>query len=140
MPTADPEDPASLERAYPLAAFERDAARNALPAATELHGVRIGPAAGGEGVELACVARHAGETAASDDVLFLVPHRADGAVTASDGQPGYGGPQPGEGPSAASTRQAYEAFLARIAETVRNARFQPPIGLGEERLKGLRGG
>ena len=34
----------------------------------------------------------------------------------------------------------YRAFIDSILQTARTARFQPPIGRGEERLRGFHGG
>jgi hypothetical protein len=138
MSSANINDPESLKALYPLSAFEEDAARNAVANAQVVHGLRIesGPDAKGW---FRCVRahRHVGEQANSSGLPFVAP--SEPHIDAS-----LVGAEPGAAPSAAAargTRQGeYESFIDRVAEVARTASFQEPIGQGEERLKGFRGG
>jgi hypothetical protein len=141
MPIVDINDPSSLEHAYPLAAFEHDAAQNARADAAELHGVRITSEVDPSGrFEIAPAKRSVAASSPDEDALFLAPYRSNEATSVAEAHPGYGGPQAVEAPRPASARRDYEAFLARVAEAARAARLPKPIGLHEDRLKGLRGG
>lgn len=144
MPTVDPSDRNSLEGAYPLEAFERDAACNARADAAELHGVRLAPSVAAAGrFELTRATRGAGESQSgqSDNAsLFLAPHRTDEGAVVFEAWPGYGGPQAVEAFPSDPPGRDYASFLDRIAETARTARFPSPVGLHDERLKGFRGG
>jgi hypothetical protein len=140
MPTVDPNDPTSLERAYPIDAFTRDAAQNARTAVAEVHGVRITAGAAPGSFEVVPAKRHAGETPSDGMSIFLAPHRSNEATVVAEAHAGYGGPQAVAAPRPASPRGDYEAFLERVAEAIRTADFPEPIGRHDDRLKGLRGG
>ncbi|HEX8166072.1 MAG TPA: hypothetical protein VF601_09825 [Beijerinckiaceae bacterium] len=142
MSSANVNDRASIERLYPRDAFEADAARNALPKADVLHGVRIasGVSESGE-FALQRTSQQAGENDPLGDTLFLAPFptEAGGALRQT---PAYGGAEenPDALAKAADKRPDYDAFVDRIVETARRATFKGPIGRHEPRLKGFHGG
>ena len=142
MSSANVNDRASIERLYPHEAFEADAARNALPKADVLHGVRIASAVSEDGAfELQRTSQQVGENDPLGDTLFLAPFptEAQGALRQT---PAYGGAEenPGALAKAADKLPDYDAFVDRIAETARRAAFKDPIGRHEPRLKGFHGG
>jgi hypothetical protein len=117
-------DRSTLERAYPVDDFTRDAQRNETTDAT-LHGVRIGRAPDDDGwFELERASRYTGETEAPH---FLAPTRrvADPRETPL--------PRPDHG---------YSRFLDDIVAAAKRYGFKPEKspGAGEPRLRGLRGG
>src|SRR5918911_2558424 len=142
MSSANVNDRASIERLYPREAFEADAARNALPKADVLHGVRIASAVSGDGAfELQRTAQQVGENDPLGDTLFLAPFPtvAEGALRQT---PAYGAAEETSGAlaKASDKRPDYDAFVDRIAEAARRAAFKDPIGRHEPRLKGFHGG
>ncbi len=142
MSSANVNDRASIERLYPRKAFEEDAARNALPKADVLHGVRIASevAEGGE-FTLQRTSRQVGENDPLSDTLFLAPFptEAQGVLRQT---PAYGGAEetPDALAEAGTKRPDYDAFVERIVETARRAAFKDPIGRHEPRLRGFHGG
>lgn len=137
MAKANLNDRSSIERIYPETQWEQDAARNTQGSASVIHGVKIlsEPDAEG-GFELAAMAQGVAEGDPESDVIFLPAFEAD----AADAQAGstYGG-------SVAPTRDhdtasEYARFIDSIIEAARRADFKPPIGKGDDRIKGFRGG
>ena len=142
MSSANVNDRASIERLYPRDTFEADAARNALPKADVLHGVRIASEVSESG-EFAFqrTSRQVGESDPLGDTLFLAPFptEAQGALKQTSA---YGGAEesPGALAKAGAKRPAYDIFIDRIVETARHAAFKDPIGRHEPRLRGFHGG
>lgn len=139
MSSATIDDRASLERIYPRAAFEQDSRENVRSDIAVVHGVRILSAPDASGAfRVMRTRQHVGERDPEGDTVFLAPSLTaqPGGLTAS---PAYGGPQD-TGPAAGSGRSGYDEFLDAVFETARTAEFKPPIGRGEERLRGFHGG
>src|SRR3712207_4919120 len=128
MNSANVNDRASIERLYPREAFEADAARNALPKADVLHGVRIASEAAEDGAfDLKRASQQVGENDPLGDTLFLAPFPAE-AQGALRQTPAYGAAEetPGALAKAGAKRPDYDAFVDRIAETARRAAFKDP--------------
>jgi hypothetical protein len=143
MATANINDRASVEALYPRAVFEADAAHNAVGNTQVLQGIHIeSPPDENGAFALSRARRHVGEVGRNGGAVFLAPdsqHRY-AALMKSDAE--YGGPVE-KGDALAEARDAddgYAAFIEDILETARSAEFQPPIGRGEERLRGFHGG
>jgi hypothetical protein len=137
MQSARIDDRGSIEAIYPPAAFDADAARNAVGDADILHGLRIEAAPDAEGWFIFSHSRqHAGEAKDPTEALFLFPDgehllaAAASSLRAEDGT--TAGPD--------ERREAYMRFIDRVIEAVRAADFKKPIGRGEGRLEGFRGG
>ena len=142
MSSANVNDRASIERLYPREAFEADAARNALPKADVLHGVRIASEIAADGAfALQRTSQQVGENDPLGDTLFLAPFLG-GAEGTLRQKPDYGGAEesPGALAKTADKGPDYDAFVDRIVETARRAAFKDPIGRHEPRLRGFHGG
>jgi hypothetical protein len=141
MPTANIFDPASIEAIYPRDAYEAEAAQNAVGNAEILRGVRIDSAVDEKGdFTMVRAARDAGEAAKTPDALFIPPMLAsreyghfvelpgrEGGVAERQNMPAEGG-------------DSYAAFIDRVIEAARAARFPERIGRGDDRFKGFHGG
>jgi hypothetical protein len=136
-------DRRSIERLYPREDFEREAGENADVKATVHRGIRILSAVDAQGTFTAeRASRHVGEADPLGDTVFLAPflHGADAALAPSDAA--YGGPDETGDALAAAARKGddYEIFVERVIRAAQSARFKPPIGKDEERLRGFHGG
>ncbi len=139
MHKANVNDRASIEAVYPLAAFEEDAARNALADAPVVHGVRIDSAPDAQGwFALARARHHVGELTNFADAIFLHPESPQLAAPLLGSDPDGTAQMPAAMPEL--RRQEYEAFINRVIEAARTADFAEPIGRDEPRLKGFHGG
>jgi hypothetical protein len=139
MARANVNDRESLQGAYPAAAFQEDAANNAVGDAQVIRGVRIESAPDGDGwFQLSRAKQHVGESADAAGSCFLAPSEPHIMASLVGAEAEDGAPQ-GEA-LVAARRQEYEVFIDRLAEAARSANFPAPIGQGEERLKGFRGG
>jgi len=141
MSTANLNDRSTIESIYPREAFEADAARNSRGKALVLEGVLIAsqPSQGGE-FQLQRKRHHVGENDPEGDTLFLAPYLG-GDYAALHETPDYGAPEEEKGGLAAAKRGPdYAAFIDRIVETAKAAKFKTPIGNKEERLRGFHGG
>jgi hypothetical protein len=120
MTRANVQDRATLERAYPFKAYERDAAQNSLAGGQVIRGVRIssGPDAVGA-FDLEPARLHVGETAGA---IFLAPQRRDG------------------GSGEINQRASYQKFLDEVIAAARRFGFEPEQapGRNDPRLRGLR--
>lgn len=137
MAKANLNDRASVEKIYPEALWERDAARNTQGSASIIYGVKIlsEPDADGS-FELLPMARQVAECDPESDVIFMPAFEAD----AADAVPGatYGG---SVAPTTDhDTASEYAGFIDSVIETARKSDFKPAIGKGDERIKGFRGG
>jgi hypothetical protein len=139
MHKANVNDRASVEAAYPQAAFDEDAGRNALADAAVVHGLRIdsGPDAQGW-FALARARHHVGELTGFKEAVFLRPEEPHLAAPLLGKDPDGRAEDPAAGPE--KRRREYAAFIDRVLETARTAEFTPPIGRDEPRLKGFHGG
>jgi hypothetical protein len=142
MAQANVNDRASVERLYPRAEFERDAAANSDAKATVLRGLRIVTRPDGNGNFTAeRTSRHVGERDPEGDTVFLAPYfgRAYAPLQQSEA---YGGAEESADAAATAANKAddYDAFIDRMIAAARSADFKPPIGRAEERLRGFRGG
>ena len=136
MPRVTLSDRASIEKVYPRAEFEREAAMNSDVKTEVLRGVVVLSGSAEDGsFELDRASRHVGEIGPSGESVFLYPSLGDAEAGFGDKRPGYG-PQPGK--DVAARAPDYEAFLARVARTAGELRRRDPVGQGDERLKGLR--
>lgn len=142
MGTANINDRASLEHLYPRERFEQDAARNIAADTSVVHGLLVTSAPDETGAfSAAGLSRHVGEGDPEGDSLFFIPHlheASEGLATA---------PYGGERAKAANVDARidrrgvdYSRFLDRVLKAVRSAEFKTPIGRGDQRLKGFRGG
>jgi hypothetical protein len=141
MSIANVNDRSSVERLYPREAFEADAARNSRGKALVLEGVLIAsqPSPSGE-FELQRKRHHIGENDPEGDTLFLAPYLGE-EYAALQETPDYGGAEEKAGGLGAVERGSdYAAFIGRIVETAKQAKFKSPIGNKEERLRGFHGG
>ena len=140
MQTANVNDRASIEALYPRAAFDEDAAKNALPKTQVLYGVRIDsePDEGGS-FALVRARHHVGEMTNFAEAVFLFPEEPHLSATLVGSDPDAGMPQEADDPSDLR-RKEYEAFIDRVLDAARRADFADPIGRDEERLKGFHGG
>jgi len=135
MQRANINDRQSVEALYGCADFDQDAARNSRPGAAIWYGVRIESSPDEAGwFALSRAQHHVGEVRGQDSA-FLFPHEA----SLQRAGPGDGAPSAPED-TPASRRDDYEAFIDRVLQSARSARFPNPIGRGEERLKGFHGG
>jgi hypothetical protein len=143
MDTVTVADREALERLYPRAAFEEDAALNAVGNAQVVHGVRIEAAPDAPGrFRLTRVKHHTGESARSEDAVFLMPDHQGQYAALIKSETDYGGPQEkgNELAEAHNRDRGYAGFINRIVEAMRSADFPKPSGRAEERLKGFHGG
>jgi hypothetical protein len=141
MSIANLNDRATIERIYPREAFEADAANNSRGKALVLEGLLIAsqPSPSGE-FQLIRKRHHIGENDPEGDTLFLAPYLGEDYAALHE-SPDYGGPEEKPGGLGAVKRGPdYEAFIERIVETARTAKFKSPIGNKEERLRGFHGG
>lgn len=138
MPSAKIHDRTSIEGVYPKTAFEEDAARNSVGDAQILFGVRIESGPDEHGVfALTRAKQHVGEQSPSSGAIFLAPEHQTryAGVLKNDGA----GRQHGEGAHDDPAGE-YAAFIERVIETAKGGDFPEPVGRGEERLRGFRGG
>ena len=143
MDTVTVADREALERLYPRAAFEEDAALNAVGNAQVVHGVRIEAAPNAPGrFRLTRVKHHNGENARSEDGGFLMPDHQGQYAALIKSETDYGGPHEkgNEFAEAHNRDRGYAGFIDRIVEAMRSADFPKPSGRAEERLKGFHGG
>ena len=138
MPTANINDRKTVETIYPAAAWEQDAARNSRGYAAVTYGVTIlsAPDAGGA-FEMSPTSHHVGENDPEGDTVFVPAFEADAAAAQDSGTYGGSLADVADTPNDGSD---YARFVDRVLEIARTAQFKPPIGKGEERLKGFRGG
>ena len=135
-------DRSAIERFYPRDAFDRDSRRNADARAAVWYGVSIvsSPDANGD-FDLARASHHVAEHNPESDVVFVFPHNWRG----NDAwmlDPDYGKPQE-KGDALAATQDegdGYDAFVDRIIDNAKSAKFKPAIGFQESRLRGFHGG
>ena len=142
MYEANVNDRASVERLYPREDFERDAGENARAKATVRRGILIVSAVatdGRFGVERA--SRHVGEEDPEGDTVFLAPFPTQASVPLQQGA-AYGGPVEAGDALESTSRKAedYRAFIDRLLEAAKAAKFKSSIGRNDERLKGFHGG
>lgn len=137
--TANIDDPASVERIYSRADFERDSRLNAQDKTAIRHGITIlsQPDTAGD-FSLVRASRHVGEEAESTHSLFLYPELKPseyGALIQDD--TGYGGPverhDVPEDPA-----DPYRSFVEDVVQAARSAHFPPEAP--PELLKGFHGG
>ena len=137
MAKANINDRTSIEKIYGADLWERDATRNAQGSASIVHGVKILSEPDNEGsFELAPASQHVGEGDPEGDSLFIPAFEADAAAAVS-GSTYAGGVSPTENGNNGSD---YSSFIDGVIEAARKIDFKPPIGVGEERIKGFRGG
>jgi hypothetical protein len=128
MPSANLNEPGSLESIYPRDAFLRDSARNGNAADPVRHGVRVTSAPDANGAfEMTVASQQTGERDPGGDSVFLAPERSQAASGTPEGSP--------DGVS----QDGYAAFLKAVMEAVRTARFKRPVGK-DRRLAGFHGG
>jgi hypothetical protein len=141
MSSANINDRSSVERLYPRDAFERDAGENARGKAPVLKGVRIlsAPDAAGS-FELTPATQHTGEMDAEGDSVFLVAYVGDESAALHQTTDYGGAEEKGDALKKVQSHGGYESFIDRVLATAEAATFKPPIGRGDERLKGFRGG
>src|SRR5687767_9412041 len=85
-------DRRSIERLYPSADFEREAAGNADAKATVHRGVRILSPVDAQGMfEAERASRHVGEADPLGDTVFLAPFLQDAGAALAPGDGAYGG-------------------------------------------------
>ena len=143
MPQASIHDRSSIERLYPREDFEREAGENADAKATVHRGIRILSSVDAQGLfEAERASRHVGEADPLGDTVFLAPFLQGASAALTPGDNAYGGPdETGDAVAAASRKgDDYEAFVTRVVDAARSARFKPPIGKDEDRLRGFHGG
>lgn len=135
--SANINDRTSIQNIYPMAAWEQDGSRNAQGNASIVHGVKIlsAPDKGGA-FELVRASQHVAESDPESDEVFLTPFES-GAAEAEEGSTYSGGVQPHEHKHMDGD---YERFVDEIIAAARSAHFKPAIGVGDERIKGFRGG
>jgi len=138
MSEANVNDRASVERAYPREAFEKDAGENSRANPEVLHGVRIETGADATGrFRLVPAAQQAGEHGDRRATLFLGPVMIESAASlVDDGR--YGGPAETGRP--VEKGRDYDGFIDRIIDAARTFERPPAPGRDDERLKGFRGG
>lgn len=137
MAKANVNDRSSIEQVYDQSVFEHDAARNARGESAVIHGLNILSGPDGNGiVEIARASRHIAERDPEGDSVFLAAYRArateDANAYAGSISPGMDGVE--------DESVYYGRFITEVMETVRNAKFKPAIGVGDDRIKGFRGG
>ena len=139
MAKANVNDRVSIEQIYDRSVFEQDAARNARGESAVVHGLNILSAPDGNGtIEIARASRHIAERDPEGDSVFLAAYRAR-ATTAEDANAYAGSISPGAD-AVNDNGGYYGRFITEVLETVRNAKFKPAIGVGDDRIKGFRGG
>ncbi len=139
MHKANVNDRASVEAVYSQAAFDEDAARNALADAPVVHGLRIDSEPDAQGwFSLARARHHVGELTGFKEAIFLHPENPHLAAPLLGSDPDGTAESPAAMPD--KRRQEYAAFIDRVLDTARTADFQAPIGRDEPRLKGFHGG
>jgi hypothetical protein len=135
--SANINDRTSIQKIYPMAAWEQDGSRNAQGNASIVYGVTILSAPDADGAfVLVRISRHVAENDPESDEIFLTPFEP-GAAEAVEGSTYSGGVQPS---GHQHNDGDYEGFIDAILEAARTARFKPPIGVGDDRIKGFRGG
>lgn len=135
--SANINDRTSIQNIYPMDAWEQDGSRNAKGNAAVVYGVKILSAPDKEGAfNLKRVSQHVAENDPESDEVFLTPFES-GASEAEAGSTYSGGVQPQEHKHLDGD---YESFVDRIIATARTAHFKPAIGVGDDRIKGFRGG
>jgi hypothetical protein len=142
MLTANVNDIASLERAYAQDAFEQDAARNARGESSVRYGVNILSEAAADGsFKLLRGSQQVAEKDPEGDSIFLAPSWRSAARVSTDGSARDGGLAPlSSEEENAALAEDYRRFLQRLCEVAKSADFKPPIGFGDDRIKGFRGG
>ena len=142
MSRANIHDRSTIEQLYPRNVFEQDAARNAEAKAQILRGVRIMSPPDERGdFNLVPASKHVGEADPATDTTFVVPVLGRSYDALAD-SPAYGASEE-KGDALAKIRDKpdeYTAFLDRVVETAKSAKFKPPIGRHEPRLRGFHGG
>ncbi len=143
MSRANINDRSSLERLYPRDAWAQDAGKKADAKAEVLHGVRIASPVDENGdFDLVRASHQVAEINSEGDVVFLFPQMGDDYAALMQKETDYGGAEE-KGDALDRVRhkdQDYEAFIDRIIQAARSAKFKPAIGRGEERLRGFHGG
>lgn len=135
--SANINDRTSIQKIYPMAAWEQDGSRNAQSNAAIVYGVKILSAPDDKGsFELVRMSQHVAENDPESDQIFLTPFES-GAAEAVEGATYSGGVQP---PGYQHSDGDYESFVDAILEAARTAHFKPAIGVGDGRIKGFRGG
>jgi hypothetical protein len=135
--SANINDRTSIQKIYPMTAWEQDGSRNAQGNASIIYGVKILCAPDPKGAfELVRAHRHVAESDPESDEIFLTPF-GSGASEAEAGSTYSGGVQPQEHKHLDGD---YESFVDRIIASARTAHFKPAIGIGDDRIKGFRGG
>ncbi|MFC5068713.1 hypothetical protein [Flaviflagellibacter deserti] len=138
MAKANVNDRDSIELIYDQSVFEHDAARNARGESAVVHGLNILSAPDGNGtIEIARASRHIAERDPEGDSVFIAAYRAR-ATTADDANAYAGSISPSS--EAVNDNGDYGRFINEVLETVRNTKFKPAIGVGDDRIKGFRGG
>ena len=143
MSRANINDRSSLERLYPRNVWAQDAGRNADAKAEVLHGVRIASPVDENGdFDLVRASHHVAEINSEGDVVFLFPQMGDDYAALMQKETDYGGAEEkGDALGKVEDKdQEYSAFIDRVIEAARSAKFKPAIGRGEERLRGFHGG
>ena len=136
MPRVTLGDRASIEKVYPRAEFEREAAMNSDVKTEVLRGVVVLSAPADDGsFELDRANRHVGEISPSGESAFLYPSLGDAEAGFGEKRPGYGS-QPTK--DAEPRAPDYEAFLDRVTRTAGALPKRDPVGRGDDRLQGLR--
>lgn len=139
MHRANVNDRGSVEALYTRAAFEEDAAKNALADTAVVYGLRIESAPDAEGwFRLVRTRHHTGELTTVADAVFLHPEEPHLAAPLLGSDPDGTAQNPDAMPE--KRRLEYAAFIDRVIETARTADFADPIGRNEPRLEGFRGG
>src|SRR5215211_161813 len=133
MGQANIHDRLTIEKIYPLEAFDQDTRQNAEIKATTLHGLKISSCPDSNGnFKIARGARHVAEQNPEGDVVFVFPQGFGGDDALMQGAD-YGGPEERSGhPYEGHHRSlAYEQFIARVIEVAQSADFKPEIGFQE---------
>jgi hypothetical protein len=135
--SANINDRTSVQKIYPMTAWEQDGSRNAKGNASIVYGVKILCAPDPKGAfDLVRASRHIAESDPESDEVFLTPFES-GASEAIDGATYSGGVQP---PGHQHSNGDYESFVDAILDAARTAHFKSAIGVGDDRIKGFRGG
>ncbi len=138
MARANINDRSTIENLYPKSEFDQEAAGNSRGKAAIIKGLKIlsAPDAQGE-IELARASQHVGESAPDTDSIFVAAYRAGASI--ADNGTAY---ESSTAPTSDNRDEGadYRNFIDEVLEKARSAQFQPPIGKGEERLKGFHGG
>lgn len=130
-------DRQSIEAIYPEEAFALDVGQNSRAKATVQQGVRILSNVDANGdFELERASRQVGEAGGADEALFLSPDLVSSADALVEGG-GYGTTVQRESGPEAHKAADYTAFIDRIIEAAKQARFRPAPA-GDQRLRGPR--